>query len=58
MRQLTRWYDVDIEYKGAVSKHFIGGISRNVNLSQVLSMLEQTGEVKFLIEGKKVVVMP
>jgi ferric-dicitrate binding protein FerR (iron transport regulator) len=58
MRQLTRWYDVDIEYKGTVAKHFIGSISRNVNLSQVLTMLQQTGEVKFIIEGKKVIVMP
>jgi ferric-dicitrate binding protein FerR (iron transport regulator) len=58
MRQLARWYDVDVEYRGTVSKHFIGSISRNVNLSQVLSMLQQTGEVKFKIEGRKVIVMP
>jgi hypothetical protein len=58
MRQISRWYDVEVEYKGTVSKHFIGTISRNVNLSQVLTMLQQTGEVKFIIEGKKVVVMP
>lgn len=58
MRQLSRWYDVEIEYKGTVSKHFIGTISRDVNLSKVLAMLQQTGEVKFKIEGKKVVVMP
>lgn len=58
MRQITRWYDVDVTYKGTVSKHFLGSISRNVNLSQVLSMLEQTGEVKFIIEGKKLIVMP
>jgi transmembrane sensor len=58
MRQLARWYDVDVTYKGTVSKHFLGTISRNVNLSQVLSMLQQTGEVKFKIEGRKVVVMP
>jgi len=58
MRQLARWYDVDVEYKGNVSRHFIGTISRSVNLSQVLTMLEQTGEVKFKIEGRKVIVMP
>jgi ferric-dicitrate binding protein FerR (iron transport regulator) len=58
MRQIARWYDVEIEYNGSVSKHFIGTISRNVNLSQVLTMLQQTGEVKCIIEGKKVIVMP
>jgi ferric-dicitrate binding protein FerR (iron transport regulator) len=58
MRQLSRWYDVEVRYEGVVSKHFIGGISRNVRLSQVLMMLEQTGEVKFKIEGHKIIVMP
>jgi transmembrane sensor len=58
MRQLERWYDVDVEYQGTVSSHFGGTISRDVNLSQVLNMLHLTGEVKFQIEDKKVVVMP
>ncbi|HSV09487.1 MAG TPA: FecR family protein [Hanamia sp.] len=58
MRQLTRWYDVNVEYKGTVSSHFGGTISRDVNLSQVLNMLHLTGEVKFQVEDRKVVVMP
>lgn len=58
MRQLARWYDVEVSYKGAINKHFVGSISRNVKLSQVLSMLQQTGEVKFKIEGKNLIVMP
>ncbi|MEJ8840901.1 FecR domain-containing protein [Lacibacter sp. H375] len=58
MRQLARWYDVEVSYQGTITKHFIGGISRNVKLSQVLSMLQQTGEVRFIIEGKKIIVMP
>lgn len=58
MRQIKRWYDVSIEYKGIVSSHFGGTISRNVNLSQVLKMLQLTGEVKFQVEDRKVVVIP
>jgi ferric-dicitrate binding protein FerR (iron transport regulator) len=58
MRQLARWYEVDISYKGNINKHFIGSISRDVKLSQVLTMLQQTGEVKFKIEGKNLIVMP
>jgi ferric-dicitrate binding protein FerR (iron transport regulator) len=58
MRQLARWYDVEAEYKGKVDRHFWGSISRNVNVSQVLKMLETTGAVHFKIEGKKVIVMP
>ena len=58
LQQLARWYDLDVSYKGSISKHFIGSISRSVKLSQVLSMLQQTGEVKFITEGKKIIVMP
>lgn len=58
MRQLSRWYDMDVRYDGQVKKHFIGGISRQVNLSKVLSMLEQTGEVSFQIDGKMIIVKP
>lgn len=58
MRQIARWYDVDVDYQGSVASHFGGTISRNVNLSQVLNMLHLTGEVKFEIKDRKVVVMP
>lgn len=58
MRQLARWYDVNVEYKGTVTSHFGGTISRDVNLSQVLNMLHLTGEVNFQIQDKKVMVMP
>jgi transmembrane sensor len=58
MRQVSRWYDVDVEFRGAIAQHFGGGISRNVNISQVLKVLESTGNVTCIIEGKKVIVMP
>lgn len=58
MRQISRWYDVDIEYKGEVNQHFLGAISKEANLSQVLRILEATGGVKFSMQGNKIVVMP
>lgn len=58
MKQIARWYDVSVDYKGTVSSHFGGTISREVNLSQALKMLELTGELKFEIEGKHVMVVP
>jgi ferric-dicitrate binding protein FerR (iron transport regulator) len=58
MRQVARWYDVNIEYKGTVSSHFGGTISRNASLSQVLDMLHLTGKVKFEVKDRKIVVMP
>lgn len=58
MMQLSRWYDVEVDFKGNIddSVTFNGTISRSVNLSTVLKMLQTTGEVTFSIEGKKVTV--
>ena len=57
MRQIGRWYDVDIEYEGEISGIHLGGtISRNVSASKVFEMLEMTGVAKFRIDGRKVTV--
>jgi hypothetical protein len=58
MRQISRWYDVEIIYEGNVNGFFKGTISRKENASEVLKMLEMTGEVHFEIEGKKIIVKP
>jgi ferric-dicitrate binding protein FerR (iron transport regulator) len=55
-RQLSRWYDVDVEIKDNIPSHFTGIISRDVNVSQVFDMLQKTGAVHFSVEGKKIVV--
>jgi transmembrane sensor len=58
MRQLARWYDVEIEYKGAIPKRrFEGEMQRSLMLSQVLKILEKNN-VHFKIIGKKILVMP
>ena len=58
MRQISRWYNVDIEYQGKINQRFWGSISKDVNVSQVLKILEATGGVKFKVEGNKIIVMP
>ncbi len=59
MRQIGRWYDVEIEYEGKPKEqHFRGGISRNVEASKVFKMLETTEAIKFRIDGKKIIVIP
>jgi ferric-dicitrate binding protein FerR (iron transport regulator) len=59
MRQISRWYDVDIEYAGNVTeKAFGGAIARNKNISEVLNLLELTGSIHFTVEGKKIMVIP
>jgi ferric-dicitrate binding protein FerR (iron transport regulator) len=58
MKQISRWYNVEVEYKGTVTGHIGGTISRTENVSQVLKMLQMTGGVTFTIDEKKVIVMP
>ncbi len=56
MRQLSRWYDVEIIYKGnSSSETFTGKFQRNMNLLKVLEILE-FAQVKFKIEGKKMII--
>jgi transmembrane sensor len=58
MRQIARWYDVDIEYSGeAPSNEFNGSISRAEYVMKILGALERTGNVHFSLEGRKIIVM-
>lgn len=56
MRQLSRWYDLDIVYRNKVSVKFFAEIPRNTSIEKVLKALELTGRVHFRREGKNVVV--
>lgn len=58
MRQIARWYDVDISYEGQIPERKFGGkISRDNNASEVLKVLELS-KVKFRIENRKIIVLP
>lgn len=57
MRQISRWYDVDIRYEVKLDSQTYGGrISRNINLSNILKMLELYG-VHCKLEGKTLTVI-
>jgi transmembrane sensor len=57
MRQVSRWYDVEVVYKDDVrSRQFIGRMSRMENASEVLDLLKLTGAVDFEIQGRKILV--
>ncbi len=58
MRQISRWYNVEVIYKKKIDDLFIAEIPRNTKLSEVLKALELTGKVRFEIEGDKIIVMP
>jgi ferric-dicitrate binding protein FerR (iron transport regulator) len=57
MRQISRWYDVDVSFKDSLNVYLNGSIERKVNVSEVLKMIELTGEVKFNIEGRRITVL-
>ncbi|SEO70725.1 FecR family protein [Mucilaginibacter sp. OK283] len=58
MKQLSRWYNIEVVYNGKVSDdEFMGRIERNVKLSQVLHVLELS-HVHFKVEDKKITVSP
>jgi transmembrane sensor len=58
MRQIARWYDVDVLYAGKIPEGtFSGEVSRNTNLSNVLKIFELSG-LHFKIENNKVTVLP
>ncbi len=56
LRELSRWYDIEVLYTGNVgTKIFKGEMDRGLTLSQVVKILGKTG-VKFKIEGRKMMV--
>ncbi len=58
MRQISRWYDVDVVYeKEPANEKFGGNIRMDAPLSDVLKMLEGNG-VHCRVEGRKIIVGP
>lgn len=57
MRQLARWYDVDVRYEGKrIDVEFGGEINRGLTLKQVLSGLEDK-DVHFNLDGRTLTVI-
>ncbi|AYL93875.1 FecR family protein [Mucilaginibacter celer] len=52
MRQISRWYDIDVVYEGKIpDEKFFGEISRGSNLADVFKILE-LNNIKFEVDGK------
>ena len=58
MRQVGRWYDVQIKYEANVTQHFNATISRNEPVSRLLHILEETDKIHFKIENQTIYVLP
>jgi ferric-dicitrate binding protein FerR (iron transport regulator) len=57
MRQISRWYNVDIVFRDSLNVYLDGNINRDVKVSRVFKMLELAGGVRFGIENGKIIVM-
>jgi transmembrane sensor len=58
MRQIARWYDVEVKYEGPMNGHKLTAVvGMNTNLSEVLEILAISG-YHFRIEGRSITVLP
>ncbi|PVD49925.1 iron dicitrate transport regulator FecR [Terrimonas sp.] len=56
MRQIARWYDIEVVYKGNVPSGTISGeVPRSLNLSEVLKVLVLS-DVRCQLEGKTLII--
>lgn len=53
LRQLERWYDIEVDYSGVPSTKVHASIRRDKNLSSVLYAIAQSTDIKFQIKGRR-----
>ena len=58
MRQVSRWYNVEVIFEKPVTERFYAEVSRSTSVSTLLEILEATKAVQFKINGNKIMVMP
>lgn len=58
MRQLSRWYNVEVEFEGEIPKRsYSGKIYRNAKASEILDLLSYSN-IHFKTSGQKIIVLP
>lgn len=56
MKQISRWYDVEIVYQKSISnKKFRGEISRELNLNEIIAVLHSS-KIECVLDGRKLIV--
>lgn len=59
MRKVARWYNVQVVYEGNLDGiKLTGSVSRFENIAKLLQVLENTQEVRFKIDGHRIIVKP
>lgn len=58
MKKISRWYDIEVEYRGEVEGQKFGGtFYRSKSFKELLHYLEKLGPLHFKIEGRRIIVM-
>ena len=58
MKMVSRWYDVEVEYQGAIPDNKFGGtFSKSKGLDGLLNYLQQLSNIQFKQQGKKITIM-
>jgi transmembrane sensor len=58
MKKISRWYDVDVIYKGDMSRiNFDGNYSRSKGLASLLKNIELVDKVRFVTEERRITVI-
>lgn len=58
MRQVARWYDIDVRFEGRVPEFsFEGKLERSLQLSQLLKVLSDM-HIQYKMEGKTLTILP
>lgn len=58
MKQLERWYDIDVVYAAGIPNIAFGGeMTKNISLQGLLIVLEKS-DVHFKLDGRKLIVLP
>lgn len=59
VRQISRWYDVDVYCRGELSDIiFSGSISRKTEITKLIELLEMDSRVKFEVNGRELTISP
>lgn len=58
MKQIERWYDIEVVYEKDVrNSEFVGKLSRDVTLNQLLDGFNEFG-IHYKLEGRKLIILP
>jgi len=57
LRQLGRWYDIEVNYAGLPERQFNGDLPRNVPLSEALRLIELTSGVRLGLTERRLQVI-